>query len=184
MATNDTKTKKTKKHGIKTEFVRSKPDMTAAEIIAAGLKLRNKIHLTPNHVYNIRSVDRKAAAELASGESTAKDGKPTGSKAQPVTKAPAAANGKSTAANGHKSAARNGKSAVTRSAGASSRSTSSGTRQARGSSTSDAEMEMRSLVLRIGLDRAVQIFSEIEAAAMSMTRGEKTASDSSARQSS
>lgn len=174
MATNNTKTTKSKKkkHGIKTEFVRSKPDMTAAEIIAAGLKLKKKIRLTPNHVYNIRSIDRKAAL-AAGGESTeTTDGESTASKAQPVAQAPAKANGKSPAA-------KNGKSAATRSARGSSRPTSSVTRQARPANTSDAESEMRTLVLRIGLDRAMEIFSEIETAAMSMVRGRKAPTDSS-----
>jgi hypothetical protein len=171
-----------RKHGIKSEFVRTRPTMTVAEIIAAAAE--QEIKLTKNHVYNIRSVDRKAALT--------KSDKSPAAKAQPaVTQTPAMANGKAPeVANGHKPAVANGKSAVTQSARASSRPmtqstrapsrlTSSHTRQARASSSSDAEIEMRTLVIRIGLDRAFEIFSEIEASAMSTTRGRKTPADSS-----
>ncbi len=103
--------------GAKSQFVRSKPDITAQEVVELAKK--QGIKLTASHVYNIRANDKK---------------KNQGGSKSPVVKT------------SRKSKAKNGLVA----------------RANRSNAPAPLEGQFRTLVLRMGLDRAEQIFSELK----------------------
>ncbi len=75
------------KFGAKSEFIRSMPDAPAAEVVAAAAK--KGIKLTANHVYNVRSSEKKSGAAPAKVAKAAKASKPA--KAPKAAKAAKAA---------------------------------------------------------------------------------------------
>lgn len=106
-------------HGIKSQFVRSKPAATAQEVV--DLAKKQGIKLTASHVYNIRANDKRRGQSTSSTDQSPPS--------PPAKRGRKAGNGLATQSSG----------------------------------VAPLDAQFRTLVLRMGLDRAEQLFSELKA---------------------